>query len=46
MCREFLREFAADLPILAVNLAGNRREYRLDELLPHAFVLPAESERR
>lgn len=40
LCREVLREFAEDLPILAVNLEGERREYRLTELLPHAFELP------
>ncbi len=45
MCREFLREFSADLPILCVNLEGTRREFRLDELLPHAFVLPPDSDR-
>ena len=46
MCREFLREFASDLPILCVNLEGQRREHRLSELLPHAFVLPGDRDAR
>ncbi len=41
LCLQFLAEFAGpDLPILLVNTAGQRREFRLGELLPHPFVLP------
>jgi cytidine deaminase len=40
MCRETLREFAEDLPILLVSLSGERLEVTLAELLPHSFVLP------
>ena len=40
LCREVLREFAEDMPVVAVNLDGDRREYRLAELLPDAFQLP------
>ena len=41
LCLQALAEFAApDLPIRLVNPAGESREFRLDELLPHPFVLP------
>ena len=41
ICLQALSEFAApDLPINLVNPAGESREFRLDELLPHPFVLP------
>ena len=40
MCRETLREFAADLPILLVNPDGGRVETTLAELLPFPFELP------
>jgi homotetrameric cytidine deaminase len=41
VCLQFLAEFAAaDLPIHLVNPAGESRQFRLDELLPHPFVLP------
>lgn len=40
LCRETLAEFAADLPILLVNLAGERDETTLVELLPRRFELP------
>jgi len=42
MCRETLAEFAADLPIMVANLAGERREYRLRELHPAPFEWPEE----
>ena len=41
MCRETLREFAAELPILLVNEQGERVERTLAELLPDPFVLPS-----
>ena len=38
MCRETLAEFAADdLPVLLINLAGERRETTLGTLLPDRF---------
>jgi cytidine deaminase len=41
LCLQSLSEFAsAELPIRLVNPAGESREFRLDELLPHPFVLP------
>ena len=40
MCRETLREFAADLPILLVNEEGERLERTLAELLPDSFEFP------
>jgi len=40
MCRETLREFAEDLPILLVNPDGRRVETTLAELLPFPFELP------
>jgi cytidine deaminase len=40
MCRETLREFAEDLPIVLANLDGERVETTLAELLPRSFVLP------
>lgn len=39
-CLETLREFAPDLPILAVGRDGEQREHRLSELLPHPFRIP------
>lgn len=42
VCLQSLAELAAaDLPINLVNPAGESREFRLDELLPHPFVLPS-----
>jgi len=40
VCLQTLSEFAADqdLPLLLLNLAGERREWRLRELLPYPFV--------
>lgn len=43
-CRQVLREFCEDLPILVVGADGSQRLYRLAELLPAAFApddLPA-----
>ena len=41
LCLQALSEFAApDLPINLVNPASESREFRLEELLPHPFVLP------
>jgi cytidine deaminase len=41
MCRETLREFASDLPVLLVNPDGERVETSLAALLPLPFELPA-----
>jgi cytidine deaminase len=41
MCRQTLAEFSADpakLRILCINLAGERADYTLAELLPHGFT--------
>ena len=40
MCRETLREFADDMPILLVNPDGETVETTLAELLPFPFELP------
>lgn len=41
LCLQVLVELAPPaLPIRLVNPAGDIRQYRLDELLPHPFVLP------
>jgi cytidine deaminase len=40
MCRETLREFAVDLPILLVNPDGERLERTLAALLPDSFIFP------
>ena len=40
MCRETLREFVADLPILLVNPDGERLERTLEHLLPDSFEFP------
>lgn len=37
-CRQVLREFSEDLPVLVVGADGTRRLYRLSELLPAAFT--------
>src|SRR5215831_11634209 len=39
LCRQTLAEFAADLPILSVNLAGERALTRLAEIFPQPFSL-------
>jgi cytidine deaminase len=42
LCRETLAEFGdGDLPVLLLNPAGGERRFRLAELFPHPFVLPA-----
>lgn len=40
-CRQVLAEFTSRLPILSVGRKGERREFELAELLPHAFGWPA-----
>jgi cytidine deaminase len=41
LCRQTLAELALpDLPILLVNLQGERQETTLAELLPRPFILP------
>jgi cytidine deaminase len=40
LCRQTLAEFARDLPILLVNVQGERQETTLAELLPRPFSLP------
>jgi cytidine deaminase len=42
-CREFLAEMAPDLPIVS-EAAGQRREWKLGELLPLPFELSVEAE--
>jgi len=39
LCRQTLSEFAADLPILMVNVAGVREETTLAEIFPQPFSL-------
>ena len=42
LCLQALSEFSSpDLPINLVNPAGESRQFRLGELLPHPFVLPS-----
>jgi cytidine deaminase len=40
MCRETLRELVADVPIVLVNLEGERLERTLADLLPDSFDFP------
>ena len=40
LCRQTLVEFAKDLPILVVNVDGDREETTLAELFPQPFSLP------
>ncbi|HET9209101.1 MAG TPA: cytidine deaminase [Thermoanaerobaculia bacterium] len=40
LCRQTLIEFARDLPILVVNVHGDREETTLAELFPQPFSLP------
>jgi cytidine deaminase len=40
LCRQTLVEFAKDLPILVVNVRGDREETTLAELFPQPFSLP------
>jgi cytidine deaminase len=44
-CRQILREFAADLPVYLAGRAGPHETRTLRELLPYAFVPPAEEGR-
>lgn len=36
-CRQILWEFCGDVPVVLVNLQGDRREFSMKELLPEAF---------
>jgi cytidine deaminase len=40
LCRQTLVEFARDLPILVVNVHGEREETTLAEIFPQPFSLP------
>ena len=40
LCRQTLIEFARDLPILVVNVHGDREETTLAEIFPQPFSLP------
>ena len=40
LCRQTLAEFARDLPILVVNVHGEREETTLAEIFPQPFSLP------
>jgi cytidine deaminase len=40
LCRQTLSEFTRDLPILVVNVGGDREETSLAELFPQPFSLP------
>lgn len=42
MCLETLSEFAADLPVVCVNLAGEKRRHTLRQLHPTPFAWPDE----
>lgn len=37
VCRQVLREFNAELPVVCVNPSGDRRDLWLSDLLPHSF---------
>ncbi len=37
VCRQVIREFATDLPILVGDIEGNYQIFTLTELLPHSF---------
>ena len=39
ICRQFLREFSADIRFLCANAKGEYLEYRFNDLLPNAFDL-------
>jgi homotetrameric cytidine deaminase len=46
LCLQALAELAApELPIRLVNPAGEARQFRLEELLPHPFELPPDTVR-
>jgi cytidine deaminase len=36
-CRQVLNEFGPDMLVVCESVSGNRAEWRLSELLPHAF---------
>jgi cytidine deaminase len=36
-CRQILWEFCGDVPVVLVNVRGDRREFAMKELLPEAF---------
>ena len=40
LCRQTLSEFAKDLPILVVNVHGDREQTTLAEIFPQPFSLP------
>ena len=40
LCRQTLAEFARDLPIVMVNVDGDREETSLAEIFPQPFSLP------
>lgn len=42
LCRQTLVEFTEDLPILLVNLDGERDEVHLSDLLPEPFIFERE----
>lgn len=37
VCRQVLREFNRELPVICVNPSGDRRDLWLSDLLPHSF---------
>ncbi len=37
VCRQVLREFNSELPVVCVNPSGDRRDLWLSDLLPHSF---------
>ena len=37
VCRQVLREFNSELPVVCVNPSGERRDLWLSDLLPHSF---------
>lgn len=45
LCLEMMNEFCRDLPVLVGNLQGERKEYRLRELLPTPFEWPENLEK-
>lgn len=42
LCRQTFAEFVGDVPILTVNLGGERRELRLGDIFPEPFSLRVE----
>ena len=46
-CREVLTEFAdGEMPLLLINVAGERREFQLQDLFPEPFRFPPPSKAR